>query len=196
MATAPEQVHVCGLHACGWHGGVPFPCVLLWAGVWHVVARARCMILAQNVLEIGMAVCLASNAVCTNPTRCGCVTPPLHQLPRVQGRRRRPLPLLTPWSGEVRPRVAAQRQPPGPPTCNLTTRSLHPSNPNQITTVKMARSKAKSGEYDIYATRFVAEGGRVALSVILHGEPAGQYDPVAVQAWEQLHAKYGGSVPL
>lgn len=65
----------------------------------------------------------------------------------------------------------------------------------QIREVKMARSKAKAGDYEIYATRFATEGGKVVLSVILHGEQ-GQYDPEAVKAWGDLYAKHGDSVQL
>ena len=66
----------------------------------------------------------------------------------------------------------------------------------QVKEVRLAQAKAKAGDYDIYATRFVGEGGRVLLSCILHGAPAGQYDPAALEAWAGLHAKWGDVVPL
>ncbi|KXZ54826.1 hypothetical protein GPECTOR_4g897 [Gonium pectorale] len=64
---------------------------------------------------------------------------------------------------------------------------------SKVKEVRFAKSKAKAGDYDIYATRFYGEDGKVMLSTILHGSQ-GAYDPAAVQAWTSLASKYGDSV--
>ncbi|KAG2434824.1 hypothetical protein HXX76_007709 [Chlamydomonas incerta] len=64
---------------------------------------------------------------------------------------------------------------------------------SKVKEVKFAKSKAKAGDYDVYATRFFGEDGKVMLSCVLHGN-AGQYDPKYVAAWSSLAQKYGDSV--
>lgn len=66
----------------------------------------------------------------------------------------------------------------------------------QLKEVRLAKSKPKQGDYDLYATRFVGEGDKVVLSMLLHGAPAGQYDPDAVAAWEAIRAKHGDVVVM
>ncbi|EFJ41219.1 hypothetical protein VOLCADRAFT_98770 [Volvox carteri f. nagariensis] len=64
---------------------------------------------------------------------------------------------------------------------------------SKVKEVKFAKSKAKSGEYDIYATRFLGPDGKVLMSCLLHGNQ-GVYDPSAVAAWTSLATKYGETV--
>ncbi|PNH07604.1 hypothetical protein TSOC_005947, partial [Tetrabaena socialis] len=64
---------------------------------------------------------------------------------------------------------------------------------SKVKEVRFAKSKAKAGDYDLYATRFVGDEGRVLMSVILHGQQ-GAYEPAAVEAWGGLAAKYGESL--
>ncbi|GIL82832.1 hypothetical protein Vretimale_8197 [Volvox reticuliferus] len=64
---------------------------------------------------------------------------------------------------------------------------------SKVREVKFVKSKAKSGEYDIYATRFLGADSKVLMSCLLHGQQ-GQYDPAAVEAWTNLATKYGESV--
>ncbi|GLC41660.1 hypothetical protein PLESTB_000691500 [Pleodorina starrii] len=64
---------------------------------------------------------------------------------------------------------------------------------SKVKEVRFAKSKAKSGEYDIYATRFLGPDGKVLMSCLLHGSQ-GVYDPAAVEAWTSLANKYGESV--
>ncbi len=59
--------------------------------------------------------------------------------------------------------------------------------------VRFAQSKAKQGDWDIFATRFLADDGRVMLSCLLHGSK-GSYQPGAVEAWTGLVKKHGDSV--
>jgi hypothetical protein len=61
--------------------------------------------------------------------------------------------------------------------------------------VKMAKTPAKAGDYDIYGTRFYGESDKMLLSVILHRDQ-GVYSEEAVQAWGQLQAKYGEAFAL
>jgi hypothetical protein len=61
---------------------------------------------------------------------------------------------------------------------------------NRMQSIKLARSKAKAGDWDVYAARIYAADERVLLTIMLHGKQ-GQYDAGAVEAWQALHAKYG-----
>jgi hypothetical protein len=61
--------------------------------------------------------------------------------------------------------------------------------------VKLAKTKAKSGDYDLYATRFFNDGGKMVLSCVLHGQQ-GNYSEDAVAHWNSLQQKYGDKVDV
>lgn len=64
---------------------------------------------------------------------------------------------------------------------------------SQMKQVKLAKSKAKHGDYDMYATRFMDDSGKVLMSCLLHGSN-GSYDAASVAAWNDLVQKYGESI--
>ncbi|KAG2490864.1 hypothetical protein HYH03_010782 [Edaphochlamys debaryana] len=64
---------------------------------------------------------------------------------------------------------------------------------NKVKKALIAKSKAKAGDYDVYAIRFQGEEGKMLLTCLLHGQ-AGVYQPAAVEAWKKLHEKYGDAL--
>lgn len=60
----------------------------------------------------------------------------------------------------------------------------------QIAGMRLTRSKARTGNHDVYAIRFTDSADKVLLTTLLHGQ-AGTYEPAAVSAWEALRAEYG-----
>lgn len=75
----------------------------------------------------------------------------------------------------------------------LKSKTIAISNDKQVKSVKLAKSKPKTGDYDLYATRFFDDSGKMMLSCLLHGKQ-GAYAPGAVEAWQGLQAKYGEAV--
>lgn len=61
---------------------------------------------------------------------------------------------------------------------------------NKLKQAKIAKSKARNGDFDVYAVRFLEDGGKMALSCLLHGN-SGSYSPDSVAAWNDLHSDYG-----
>lgn len=66
---------------------------------------------------------------------------------------------------------------------------------SKLRQAKIVKSAAKQGGYDIYATRFLGEDGKLLMSCLLHGS-SGEYDAGAVAAWQNLQQKYGEDVQL
>eukprot|EP00877_Chromochloris_zofingiensis_P007174 jgi/Chrzof1/270/Cz01g09130.t1 len=66
---------------------------------------------------------------------------------------------------------------------------------SRLKEARIAQSKAKQGDYDLYAIRFANTEDKVVLSCLIHGH-GGQYKPEAVQSWKVLQDKYGATVSL
>lgn len=66
---------------------------------------------------------------------------------------------------------------------------------SQVREAKLAKSKPKTGDYDLFATRFFGEDNKMMMSCLLHGSQ-GNYDASSLEAWNKLLQKYGDTVPF
>jgi len=66
---------------------------------------------------------------------------------------------------------------------------------SQLKTVKLAKSQARGATHDVYGIRFTGAEGQMLLTCVLHGN-AGQYEPQALAAWQQLAQEFGSECEL
>ncbi|MEW5306046.1 MAG: hypothetical protein WDW38_009986 [Sanguina aurantia] len=64
-------------------------------------------------------------------------------------------------------------------------------NLSKLQEVRLAKTKSRNADYDVYAARFVGEGEKVMLTAILHGSQQGVCEPEAITRFQELVSKYG-----
>jgi hypothetical protein len=72
-------------------------------------------------------------------------------------------------------------------------KNTHLGHVAQVATVKIESSKARTGEWQVYAVRIAGSDGCGLLTALLHGQN-GNYDSEAVAAWTALQSKVGPTV--